>query len=347
MGNMSQEYTLDISWSSVMKVFVAIFIFYIIYLSKTIVFWFFFGLAIAILLEPGIMFLRRLKVPKVAAIVAVYLSIFALLGLLIWISAPIFIYEIKQFSKSLPDYFIQVNPYLKSLGINVAGSFNGFMDVLVNNLQDSSSGLLRSLIVFFGGLSSTIFILTIAFFLSLEDRGPEKFLALIAPRKYEHQLVRLFATVQEKVAGWFGARILACLFVGVASFIVFYLFSIKYGFILSLLAGFLNFIPFIGPALTALLLVMIVGVSAKSLMTVLYVIIAFVLIQQVEGMILTPLLMQRTIAVPPVLVLISLLVGTTIFGFLGALFSVPVFGIIYEFGKEILQNRKEGGGMAG
>lgn len=339
---MSQEHTLDISWGSVIKVFTAIFIFYIIYLSKTIVFWFFFGLAISILLEPGIMFLRKLKIPKAIAIAIVYLSIFALLGLLIYISAPIFIYELKQFSKALPDYFVQLSPYFKSLGINIAGSFNEMVAVLLGNLEESSGGLIRSVIVFFGGLSSTVFILAIAFFLSLEDNGPEKFLSLLVPKKYEDQIVHLFSTVQQKVAGWFGARLLACLFVGVASFIVFYIFSIKYGLILSMICGFLNFIPFIGPLVTALLLLVIVGVSSGSLLTLAYIMIAFIIIQQVENMILTPLLMKKIINIPPVLVLVSLLVGTTLFGFLGALFSVPVFGIIYEFVKELLLRRKEG-----
>ena len=65
------------------------------------------------------------------------------------------------------------------------------------------------------------------------------------------------------------------------------------------------------------------------------------IIQEVDNKLLTPLLMKRLVDVPPVLVLISLLVGAKLFGFLGTIFAVPVFGIIYEFLREFLEKRRE------
>jgi predicted PurR-regulated permease PerM len=62
-------------------------------------------------------------------------------------------------------------------------------------------------------------------------------------------------------------------------------------------------------------------------------------IQEIENKVVTPLLMKRFMDMPPVLVIMSLLIGGTVFGFLGTLFSVPVFGIIYEFLKEFLEKR--------
>ena len=196
--------------------------------------------------------------------------------------------------------------------------------------------------VFFGGLASTVFILATAFFLSLEDNAFEKFLTLIMPKKYEENIMGLFQRAQNKISGWFGARILACLFIGIASFIVFYAFGIKYAFILALVAGVLNFIPYIGPLVTAILLVVFVSISSGSWLIVLYVLIAVFIIQEVENLILTPLLMKKLVNVPPVLVLVSLLIGAKLFGFLGTIFAVPVFGIIFEFIKEFLEKRREG-----
>ncbi len=338
---MSQEYTLDITWESILKVFFAIFIFYLIYLAKTVALWFLFGLAIAILVEPAILFFRKLKIPRVISALMVYFSIFGILALLIFISAPLFVDEMQQFSQHLPEYFNQVNPYLQGIGINVADSFNELSSGLLFNLKESSAGLVRALGAFFGGLSAAAFILTIAFFLSLEDRGVESLLALVAPKKYEEQIVFLFETVQQKVSGWFGARILACLFVGVASFIVFYMFSIKYALLLALISGVLNFVPYLGPVISTLLLAIIVSVTSGSWMIVLYILIAITVIQEIENKLLSPLLLKRIIDMPAVLVLVSLLVGTEVFGFLGAIFAVPVFGIIYEFTKAYLGKRKE------
>jgi predicted PurR-regulated permease PerM len=145
---------------------------------------------------------------------------------------------------------------------------------------------------------------------------------------------------KKKVAGWFGARLLACLFVGIASFIVFYIFGVKYAFLLALISGIMNFVPYIGPWITGILLVLFVIVSSNSWLTALYVLIAVAAIQAVENSILTPVFMKKMIDLPPVLVLLALLIGSQVLGFLGAVFAVPVFGIIYEFLKEFLKKRR-------
>ena len=289
----------------------------------------------------NINFLRKFWVPKMLAILIVYLSIFGILGLIVYVTAPIFIFELKQFSSHLPDYFTKISPLLQKLGVDAASSFNEFTSFLMGGLEQSSKGVFQAIVAFFGGLSSALFILTIALFLSMEGNGGEKFLILITPKKYEDQIASFFKVAQKKVAGWFGARILACAFVGIASFIVFYIFDVKYAFLLALISGVLNFVPYIGPAFTAVVLFLFVTVSSATWITVVYVLLAFFIIQGVEGFLLTPLLMKRMINLPPVLVLISLLVGAKLFGFLGTIFAVPVFGIVYEFLKEFLERRRE------
>jgi len=338
---MEKEQTLDISWKTILKVFLAIFAFYFIYLAKDIALWFFFGLAISILLDPAINFLRKMWIPKMIAILLIYTSILGLLGVLIYLMAPIFIIELKQFSGYLPEYFNKVNPLLQQIGIDFANSFSELSSSLLGGLEKSSKSVISAIVAFFGGIASTIVILTISFFLSLEDRGPERFIAFISPKKYQEHIVTFFEKAQTKVAGWFGARIMACTFVGIAAFIIFYIFDIEYALMLSLLSGVLNFIPYIGPLLTAIILLVFVMVSSGSLFITLYVLLAFWAIQVIENSLLTPFLMKKMIDLPPVLVLISLLVGAKIFGFLGTIFIVPISGIVYEFIKEIIEKRRE------
>ncbi len=337
---MEQDRTLGISWELIFKLFVAVLVLYIIYVSREIVLWLLFGLAISVLLEPAINFLGKLKIPKIVAILLVYFSIFGALGILIYLTAPVFIIELKQFSQYLPEYFRQISPFLQGLGIDMAESFSGFTQLLIGGLQEGSKGVFNAIMAFFGGLASTAFILIIAFFLSLEDKGLERFLVLVSPKKYEEQISSFFGMAQNKVAGWFGARILACLYVGVGSFIIFYIFGVKYAFMLALASGFLNFIPYIGPFFTAIMIILFVIVSSGSWPLVLYVLIAITLLQMSENSILTPLLMKRIINIPPVLVIVSLVIGAKLFGFLGAIFAVPVAGIFYEFIKELLERRK-------
>ena len=338
---MEKEQVLDISWGTIAKIFIAIFVFYFIYLTKEIALWFFFALAISVLLDPAVNFLKKFWIPKIVAVLIVYLSIFGILGILIYLTAPIFISELKQLSQHLPEYFAQISPVLQQMGIDAAQTFDSFTQFLVAGLAQSSRGILSAIATFFGGLYSTAFILTTALFLSLEESALEKFLLLVSPKKYEENIATIFQTAQNKISGWFGARIISCVFVGVSSFIIFYIFGVQYAFILALISGVLNFVPYIGPWITTILLVVFIAVSSGSWLTVLYVVIAVLIIQEIDSKLLTPLLMKKMVDVPPVLVLISLLVGAKVFGFLGTIFAVPVFGIIYEFLREFLVKRKE------
>ncbi len=334
------EQTLEISWTGITRLLMACFLVYMTFLARDIVIWFCFALVVSLLVEPAIGALRWLRIPKILSVILVYVSIFGTLGLIIYLTAPIFIFEINQFSQNIPEYFEKINPLLKDLGIEAAKSFEEFTDFFLSNLKQSSGSVVRSLATFFGGVYSTVLIFALAFFISLEEKGPEKLLMFLAPKRYEEYIVRLFERSQYKVSRWFGARILACIFVGLASFLMFYFLGTKYAFILALIAGVLNFVPYVGPIITLAISVLFVGVS-NSWMVALYVVIITLLIQEIENKALTPMLMKRFMDLPPVLVLIALLVGGTIFGFLGTIFAVPVFGIIYEFTKEFLEKKRE------
>ncbi len=334
------EQTLDIAWKTIIKVLITGFSLYLLFLSRDIIIWFFFALIISLLIEPAIDSLRWLRLPKILAVIVVYLSIFGLLGLMIYLIAPIFIFELGQLSSNIPQYFEKFNPILKDVGLGMAQNFEDFTLTLVSKLQESSDSIIKAIFVFFGGIASTAIIFTFAFFISLEDKGPERVLALLVPKKYEEYTIRLFERAQYRVSRWFGARILACVFVGVTSFIAFYLLDVKYAFIFALLTGVLNFVPYVGPTITLVLTVLFVGVS-NSWMVAVYIFIALLLIQEIENKFLTPILMKKFMDMPPVLVLVALLVGHTIFGFLGMIFIVPIFGIIFEFTREFLQKKRE------
>lgn len=331
---------LDISGRTILKLCLAGLIFYLLYLVRDVVIWFFFALIISVLFEPIIKFLKWLRVPKVLAVIFTYLAVFGLLGLIIYLTAPFFITEIKQFSQMIPQYFEKISPIFKELKIEALQNLESFTQAITGGLEQISVSILNALTTFFGGVASAFFIISLAFFLSLEENGVERFLMLLSPKKHEEYVSALFERCRNKVSGWFGARILACLFVAVASFVIFYLFGIRYTFLLALLAGVLNFVPFIGPLITQLLLILLVGVS-DSWLKALIVLVAYIIINQIENNIISPVLTKRFVGLPPVLVLLSLVVGAIVFGFLGAIFSVPVFGIVYEFAREFLEKRKE------
>ena len=336
---MNGEKVLDISWGTIFKIGVASLLFYLIYLVKDILIWFIFALIISILFNPAIRFLQKLKIPRPLAVIFIYLVIFGILGLSVYLIAPMFFSEIQQFSQLFPQYFEKIAPSLRGLGIEAFESMESFTQAIGKILQKASSDILSAVSIFFGSIGSTLFILSISLFISLEEKGIEKIILLLTPKKYENYVLFLWEKSRAKVAGWFGSRILMCLFVGVAVFIALYLFNVKYALSLAFFAAVFDFIPVLGPIIIGALA--FIFVALDSWLKALFVLATFILIQQVEGNILAPILTKKFVGLPPVLVLLSLAVGGKLLGVLGAILAIPLTGIIAEFLKDFLQKKKE------
>ncbi len=337
---MNSQKILDISWETIFKISIAIIVFYLLFAIRDIFVWFIFALIISVLFNPAIEFLyRKLRIPRIIAVVFIYVGILGIFSLLVYLIVPLFSHEIREFVKVLPLYFEKISPPLKGLGFSAFSDFETFVQSFGSTLEKMANNIMNVLFTFFGGVSTTLFVITTAFFLSAEKSLAERVIFLIFPKKYEAQALTIWGDVRNKVAGWFGARILACLFVGVAAYITFVLFNVNYPFTLALLAGALNFIPYIGAAITGVLLFLIL--FPISILKAVFVLIAFVLIQQVEGNIVSPILMKKITGLPPALVIVSLVIGGKLWGVLGAILVIPLAGIIFEFTKEFLQKKKE------
>jgi len=112
------------------------------------------------------------------------------------------------------------------------------------------------------------------------------------------------------------------------------IFNVKYAFVLSLIAGLADLVPFIGPLVSS---VMIFGVTAlNSFWQAVLVLLAIALIQQAENHILLPFLFKRFAGLSPILVLISLAIGGELWGVAGAILAMPLAGVIYEIVKDYL-----------
>lgn len=335
---MDQEKILDISWRTIAKISIAVACFYILYSVRDILIWFIFALTISMLFNPAVSFLHKRKIPRGLGVVLMYVGVFGILSVLIYLVVPIFIAEIQAFLESFPEYFEKISPPLQGLGFQAFENIESFLKALGGSLEGMADNIFSVLFNVFGGVFSALFVIVTAIFLSLEEKGVERTLMLLFPKKYEAQVLNVWSRCQKKVAGWFGARMLACLFVGLTSYIMLLLFNVEYPFTLALFAGVFNFIPYVGPLLTAVVLFLIV--FPTEMFKAVFVLIAFGLIQQIEGNILSPILMKKFVGLPPALVLVSLVVGANLWGLLGAVLAIPLFGILFEFFKEFLEKRR-------
>ncbi len=335
-----QSRLLDISWESILKIALAAGFFYILYILRDMSIWIIFSLIISILFNPAINFLRKFM-PRVLAAILVYVTIFGIVGISIYLVAPIFIKEINQFSQSFPTYFERISPAFRGLGISAFESLDEFITTIEGQLSNISSSVVGAIGAIFGGVFSTITILTIALFISLEEQGLERVIRVLTPKKYEAVVLSILERSERKVAGWFGARILCSAFIGLMTFLICYVLDIEYSVSFGLFAGVFNFIPIVGPVIAGGMIAVIA--VADSWLKAVFFVVAFTLIQQIEGNILTPVLTKRFIGISPVLVLIALLVGGKLWGLMGALLAIPIAGICFEFLRDFLKKKKKDG----
>lgn len=330
---MTSKKTLDISWETIFKIFIVVVCAYLIFTLGEILIWILFAIIISTLLAPTIDFWQKKRIPRIASISFIYIIIFGSLGLLIYLIITPFIIEIQYFAKAFPQYFEKFFPFL--VGIGALEIAERFMIFLGARLEEIFLIPIRTIEV----VLSILFVIAVSFFLSLEERPIQKVIKIIFPKKYEEYVLLLWTKCQTDIANWFWARILGCLFIGLVCYVVFLLLGVPYSLSLALIAGIFNFIPFIGPFISGIIILAIIALQSFSL--AILALILFILIQQIENNIIIPTLMKKAVNISPAMVLIALAVGGTIWGIPGAILAVPLFGIVSNFISGYLKMKKQ------
>lgn len=336
---MNGEKILDISWGGIFKVVLVLLLVYLLFLIKDILILIIFALIISVLFNPAIDFLQKMKLPRVLAAGLVYVLIFGTLGVSIYLISLSFVPEIRQFAELFSQYFEKIAPPLKGLGIEAFESFEVFVETSEKWLVEASANIFTALSAVFGGIFAAFTIFSLAFFFSLEGKWAERAIRLLFSKRHEDSAFNIWERSQQKISGWFGARVLCCIFVGLASFLALKLFKIDYAFSLGLFAGITNIIPILGPIFAGAIITILVFL--EDWLKAVFILIVFILIQQIEGNILNPILSRKFIGLPPVLVLISLIIGGKLWGLLGAVLAIPLAGILFEFIRDFLKKKKE------
>ena len=190
----------------------------------------------------------------------------------------------------------------------------------------------------FNTILALVTILVLTFLMLL--RGPElsqAFLALISPRHRER--VRLVsADAAKAVSGYMFGNLVISLIAGTATFIWLKAWGVPYAEVIALFVAFADLIPLIGATLGAIPTIALAFLHSTpaGIATVIF----YVVYQQFENHILQVTIMSRTVDVNPLTVLISVLAGVELFGFLGALLAIPAAGVIQVVARNLWDERQ-------
>ena len=336
--------TLSISTSSIIKVILLILFAWLLFIIRDVILVVLVSVVIASAIEPAVRFFARWRIPRTPAVLIVYILAFSFLVALI----PSFflpaLQDLIEASTTLPQKIGNLSFLTAPDGLFALISKLGNLSNLSGNFQGAvsgfSQGFIETVSLVFGGFFSFIMIVVISFYLAVQEDGIAQFLRIITPARSENYIIGLWHRAQKKIGLWIQGQVLLGLLVGVIVYLGLTILKIEYALILAIMAAVFELIPVFGPILSAVPAILI-GFT-DSLGKGLLVTGLYIIIQQFENHLLYPLVVRKIVGVPAIAVILSLVVGAKLAGFLGLILAVPAATVLMELLNDFEQRKKVG-----
>lgn len=312
------------------------------------------AVVIASSIEPATKWFIKYKFPRTVAVLIVYLVFFGFLFGFFYFFLPPVLGELSNFLAVLPDYLKEFDssallnaPIPVQESVVVSTQSVAVPETLpfahtISNLRELflnvSDNFLGTISLVFGGVLSFVLIIVFSFYFAMQETGIDDFLRIITPVKYQKNIISLWKRSQVKIGLWMQGQILLAVIVGMLVYLGLTILGVKYALLLAVIAAIFELIPVFGPILSAIPATIIAFVDGGVTIGLL-VIGLYVIIQQFENHLIYPLVVTKVVGVPPLLVIIALLVGAQLAGFLGIILSVPVAAVLQEFVSDLEKSR--------
>jgi len=298
------------------------------------------AIVIASAIEPAIRFLLKYGIHRVVAVIIMYLAVGTVFFGLLFLFVPPVLKDAASFLSNLPTTLSGLNITDVTNGLlpwgNVTDiiSIKDLLNSLSQTLADTTGGVFTTLSAFFGGLTSFLLVIVFSFYLSVQETGVDDFLRVVTPTSKEAYVLGLWKRSQEKIGKWMQGQVVLGLIVGVLLYLGLTILGVPNALLLAVLAAVFELIPVFGQILAAIP-ALIIAFSDGGITAALLVLGLYLIVQQFEAHLIYPVVVKKVVGVPPLLVILALLIGAKLAGFLGILLSVPMAAALQEFVADI------------
>jgi len=309
-------------------------IIFILILAKSILIPLFMAGFISALLVPFGNWLEKKKFSRIwSSVLALLTGLLAILGLLTFIALQVgsFSKDLGNVGEKLNNYLLDIETFLSDKLKIETGIGKGIdQDYLIELLQENSRSLGDFILGTLGSVTTFAFLLVFIFFFLLYRDHLTYFISQLfmdhESEKVKNQIRDLRKVIQKYISGVFKVMIiLAVLYTAVL-----FGLGIKHAIFFGVFAGILNIIPFLGPFLGAILPVIFAFLTKDSLWYPLGVIIAFQVIQLIEGNFLTPKIVGNNVNLNAFVTFLGLMIGGTIWGIAGMIIIIPTLAVLRQ-----------------
>ena len=307
------------------------------------------AIVLASFIESAVLRLKRHIRNRTVAVFGIYIvSMLAIVGLFT-VFVPVFINEMSVLVGKLGNYIpdssilntFQPDTISGAKGVAVTLSHNASLGDIIKSTQtlvESLSGNFFDIFgKAFGGAFNLVLIIIISFYLSIKEKGIETFLRIVIPDHSEEYVIDLWRRTERKIGLWVQGQMLLGLIIGMLAYLGLTIMGVKYSFVLALITAFFELIPFgiFISVIPAMLFSYLDGGVTFALITFLL----YFVLHQFENYLIYPLIIKKVIGIPPLVVILSLLIGGELAGIWGVILAIPCAVCLLEFISDIEQKK--------
>jgi predicted PurR-regulated permease PerM len=291
------------------------------------------------LLNPVVNFLQRQKVPRILAIIIIYVAFSGVLVLSIGNLVPAITKQFTALAQALPVYADKTMNFFEEFSQStefrwMMSEENDIMETgkqklieFANTLPDTITGSITNILGVVTNIA--IILVTVPFLLFYMFKDGHKFPEAISkflPSAYRQEGLSILKETGETLSAYIQGQVTVALAVGTLAFIGYLIIDLPFALVMALIVAFTNIIPYIGPILggAPAVIVAFFDSPTKALLVVVVILIA----QQIEGNILSPLILGKSLDTHPATIIIILLAAGNLAGVLGMVLAVPFYAVI-------------------
>ena len=324
-----------VMWATLVLVFVAL-SFWLLYRFNQVVFILFIAILMGTVIRPVVTWLHRRGLPRIAGVILVYLLLFALLISFVLLLFPVIVKQGTTIAAAVPGYYQSLREWMVNYPNQMIVRLSEFLPATLPGLEPiqqtvqqmlaSAGQALGYVAVVAKVIFIAIVILLLAFHWTLDGPRTIQSLLLLVPRGQRESISGLISAMETKVGNYIAGQGVLCLVIGIMALVAYLLIGLPNALVLALVAGVLEAVPMVGPLLGAVPAALVaLSISPAKLI---WVIVATVIIQELENSLLVPRVMRKAVGVNPFVSLLAIFAFSSLFGIAGALMAIPIAAII-------------------
>lgn len=290
------------------------------------------AMIISYVLNPIVSLLNERKVPRTIAVLLIYVMFCASLTVVLLNAIPMFLEQMQQLNHHMPDLTMRAQSLVNDLNNSslLPESLRSGINNSLYKLEKQASEATFDLINNIGAMLNVVFVAFIipflAFYILKDFDVFERTVLTYVPKPHRKHAVRLLKDIDNALGSYIRGQFLVCVIVGMLAYIGYLCIGLPYSLLLASIVAITNIIPYLGPFFGAAPALLVA--STISLKMMLFVVVINTICQILEGNIISPQVVGRTLHMHPLSIIFALLVGGQIAGIVGMILAVPIFAAV-------------------